>query len=333
MTQRLRVAIVGGRGIGKHHAKWFRRAGCDVTALYGTSPESAAAAAKAVSALIPFDGRVFSDWDQFLRDGVFDAASVCSPADAHCRNVLDLASAGRHILCEKPLAWDWDRTPGEMVEQGRAMLAAVRENGVVLAVNAQYPAALEGYRHLHRELRGRDPDFPRLSYWMETKGQPRSPHGPAEVWVDLGPHPLAFLDAVAPGGAVQWETLKEQGSGFETRVEFVWRSSQGDLPVDMTLRRVPGGNPVRRVGNGDLDCAYEGANVDGEFVAVMRANGSEWVGLDFMRTSVERFVDAALTGDETLALVTGDAGLRQLEALVGVWSRSWYQPSPAGAAA
>src|SRR5205823_3254547 len=100
MGERLRVAVVGARGIGKHHAKWFARAGCELTAIYGTTPESAHQAEAAVRELAPFEGRVFTEWDAFLREGEFDAASVCSPAEAHCQNVVSLARAGKHVLCE-----------------------------------------------------------------------------------------------------------------------------------------------------------------------------------------------------------------------------------------
>jgi predicted dehydrogenase len=319
----MRVAVVGARGIGKHHAKWFSRAGCEVAAIYGTQPESAEAAAAAIRELVPFTGRVFSDWDRFLAEGDFTAASVCSPAEAHQDNVVALARAGKHVLCEKPLAWHWESRPEAIVQEAREMLAAAREAGVILAVNAQYPAALPAFRQLHREVLGEEAEFPRLSYFMETKGKPRSPHGPAEVWVDLAPHPLAFLDAAVPGGSVRWHTLEEDGEGLEARVGFDWVAGERVVPIDMTLRRVPGGTPVRRVSNGRLECDYEGRTVDGEFGAVLRAEGHEWVGRDFMRTSVEQFVDAVRAGDEKRALVTGAAGLRQLEILVGVWARCW----------
>jgi predicted dehydrogenase len=325
MNNALRVAVVGARGIGKHHAKWFARAGCEVTALYGTTPDSAERAAAALRELFPFTGRVYSDWDRFLAEGDFQAASVCSPAEAHAENVIDLAGAGKHVLCEKPLAWNWEKSPAAILAEARAMVAAALRARVVLAVNAQYPAGVAAFEQLHREVLGRDAEYPRLAFQMETKGQPRSAHGPAEVWVDLGPHPLALLDTVAPGGAVRWETLRQEGAGLETRVTFTWQADGRELPVEMTLRRVPGGTPQRRVSNGLLDCEYEGRNVNGEFLSVMRAGDCEWAGPDFMRVSVERFIAAAIQNDERLALVPGAAGLRQLEALVGVWERCWRE--------
>src|SRR5439155_14244021 len=103
MKQPLRVAVVGARGIGRHHAKWYARAVCQVTAIYGTSAASAEQAAAALREILPFTGRVFSDWDRFLAGGEFEAASVCSPAEGHHANVLGLVRTGRHVLCEKPL--------------------------------------------------------------------------------------------------------------------------------------------------------------------------------------------------------------------------------------
>lgn len=325
MSRRLRVAVVGARGIGKHHAKWFVKSGCELTAIYGTRPESVEQAAAAVRQMVPFEGRLFTDWEQFLAEGEFDAASICSPAEGHRDNVVSLARAGKHLLCEKPLAWHWDRTPDAILQEGRDMVAAARNAGVVFAVNAQYPASLPAFHELHRQVVGGDALFRRLAYLMETKGQPRSPHGAAEVWVDLGPHPIAFLDAVAPGGAIRWESLRQQIDGLEACVAFDWVVGGRTIPVEMTLRRVPAGPepPARRVSNGTLECEYGGRNVDGEFMTVLRAEGREWVGQDLMRTSVEQFVEAAAQGDESRALVTGTAGLRQLEALVGVWARCW----------
>src|SRR6478672_10830060 len=96
---KLRIGIVGARGIGKHHAKWFARAGCDVVAVYGTTEESAAAAAAGLRDLFAFSGRVFHQWDRFVAEGGFDACSICSPAECHAANARDLGSAGKHLLC------------------------------------------------------------------------------------------------------------------------------------------------------------------------------------------------------------------------------------------
>jgi hypothetical protein len=322
MTAPLRVGIVGARGIGKHHAKWFAGAGCEVVAIYGTTRESAEAAAAGLRDLFGFSGRAFHDWDAFRREGDFQAVSVCSPAERHLENVRDLAADGVHLLCEKPLVWDWSFPPLRMIEEATLLVEAAAHHNVLLGVNAQYPAALEGFEELFLRVHGRAPDYQRLSFVMESKGKPRSAHGAAETWVDLGPHPLAFIDRIAPGG-VDWETLRHRDGPLEAALDFEWVSPGVRLGVHIECRRTTDGSLHRSLGNQDLTVLYDGCNVDGEFCARLRAGGEEWVGPDFMRVSVERFVDAVRTGDPHCLLVDGNAGLRQQEALVGVWERCW----------
>jgi len=322
MTQPVRVGIVGARGIGKHHAKWFARAGCEVTAVFGTSEASATAAAAALKDLFGFSGRAFHDWDRFRTEGGFDVCSICSPAEAHWENARDLASDGKHLLCEKPLVWNWDYSASQIVEEATALVEAAARHGVLLGVNAQYPAALEGWTALHRQVRGAAPEYRTLHFIMETKGAPRSPHGAAEAWVDLGPHPLAFLDTLSPGG-VEWSTLRHTDGPREVILDFEWVTAERRLPVHLECRRTTDGSVRRQVGNQDLIVDYGTCQVDGEFATRLSAGEQEWIGKDLMQVSVERFLEAVRTGDESRLLVGVRAGLRQLEALAGVWRHCW----------
>jgi predicted dehydrogenase len=328
MSNPLRVAIAGARGIGKHHAKWFAAAGCDVVAVYGTTEASAQAAAASLQDLFGFSGRAFHEWDRFRAEGGFDACSVCSPAEAHHANVRDLAADGKHVLCEKPLVWNWDYSPEQIVAEAADLVAEALHHGIVLGVNAQYPAALAGFEELHRTVTGRRPEYRALTFVMETKGKPRSSHGAAEVWIDLGPHPLAVLDAVAPG-SVAWETLRHTDGPHEAILDFEWLSEGRRLPVHVECRRTTNGSMRRALGNQDVVAEYEGCNVNGEFMACLRAGDAEWTGPDLMRVSVERFIEAARSGDERQVLVSGHAALRQQEALTGIWKHCWAEAAPA----
>jgi predicted dehydrogenase len=318
----MRVGIVGARGIGKHHAKWYAKAGCEVVAVYGTTEDSVAAAAATLKDMIGFSGRAFADWNRFRAEGGFDLCSVCSPASSHWENVRDLAADGKHILCEKPLVWNWDYTPLQVIEEATALVEAAAHHNIILGVNAQYPAALDGWLHLHRQAFGQEPDYRSFTFLMETRGKPRSPHGAAEVFVDLAPHLLAVLDRIGPG-AVDWATLRHSDGPLEAILDFDWISEQSRLPVHMECRRIADGPIRRRLGNQDLVVEYEGCTVDGEFAARLHGGRSEWTGKDLMRVSVERFIEAVRTGDERRLLVSGIAGLRQQEALTGIWEHCW----------
>lgn len=322
MTTPLKVGIAGGRGIGKQHAKWFAQLGCEVTAVYGTTEESAQSAAATFRDLFGFSGRAFHDWDQFRKHGGFDVCSVSSPAECHYTNVRDLAADGKHLLCEKPLVWNWDYTPLQIIKEATALVEAAARHGVLLGVNAQYPAAIPGWMELHRRVLGREPEFRSVLFVLETKGKPRSPHGAAEAWVDLAPHPLSVLDVVAPGG-VDWTTLRHVDGPLEAVVDFDWVTPELRIPVHIECRRTTDGSVRRLIGNQDLVAEYVGRNVDGEFQACLFSGDVEWVGPDFMKICVERFLDAVRTGDESRLLVNGVAALRQQEALTGVWARCW----------
>jgi predicted dehydrogenase len=315
-----RVGIAGARGIGRHQAKWFAHLGCEVGAIYGSTPDSAAAAAAALRELFAFEGRVECDWDAFVAAPDLDAVAVCSPPAAHAANTLSALRAGKHVLCEKPMVWDWRVEPDRWLRDAASMVAAAHEVGRVLAVNAQYPAAIPPLLELFRTVHGREPQFRGVLFRMETGGPPRSPHDAAEVWADLGPHPLAFFDRLFPGGQPDLASVRREGNQSTLLLHLDWLRSGRRVPVTMELRRVQDRSAVRReVVVDDWSVAYMARNVLGEFQSVLSAPPVEWVGEDFMRASLSRFVEAACAGDPDLALVSGAQAFRQLEYQVAIY--------------
>jgi hypothetical protein len=157
---------------------------------------------------------------------------------------------------------------------------------------------------------------------METAGAPRSAHGPAEVWADLGPHPLAFVDRLLDGGAPDLGSARCQNSPTDTVLHLDWRWRGQSVPVLLELRRIKDRSAIRReVAIDGWTAAYQGRNIDGEFRAALVAPPHEWVGEDFMRVSLRRFVEAVEAGSPELALVLGEAALRQFEMQVALWER------------
>jgi predicted dehydrogenase len=70
--------------------------------------------------------RWFGDWRELARDPEIDAVYVATPVDLHAPQTIAAAEAGRHVLCEKPMALS--------TAQCRAMIDACRANGVRLGV-------------------------------------------------------------------------------------------------------------------------------------------------------------------------------------------------------
>jgi predicted dehydrogenase len=70
--------------------------------------------------------RSYADWRDLVRDGEVDAVYVATPVNLHADQTVAAAEAGKHVLCEKPMALD----PAEC----ERMLAAARANGVRLGI-------------------------------------------------------------------------------------------------------------------------------------------------------------------------------------------------------
>jgi predicted dehydrogenase len=70
--------------------------------------------------------RWYDDWRGVLADEDVDAVYIATPVNLHAEQTIAAAAAGKHVLCEKPMAMD--------VAQCDRMLAACRANGVKLCV-------------------------------------------------------------------------------------------------------------------------------------------------------------------------------------------------------
>jgi len=75
---------------------------------------------------LPEDVIWYPDWQEILKDPEIDAVDVCLPTDLHKQVVLAALAAGKHVLCEKPMALN--------SEDCDAMLAAAEESGSIFMV-------------------------------------------------------------------------------------------------------------------------------------------------------------------------------------------------------
>ena len=92
----MRVGIIGAGGMGSVHANAWRAAGAEVAGIYARDGASASKLAAQVG------GRVVSSVTELLSD--VDVLDICSPTPSHLEYALLAASAGKHVVCEKPIA-------------------------------------------------------------------------------------------------------------------------------------------------------------------------------------------------------------------------------------
>jgi predicted dehydrogenase len=116
------AAVIGTGFIGTVHTEALRRLGVRVTGVLGSSPERGAERAAAIRA-----PRAYASLAELLADPAVDVVHVTSPNHAHHGQVREILSAGKHVVCEKPLAM----TAAESAE----MVRWARESGRICAVN------------------------------------------------------------------------------------------------------------------------------------------------------------------------------------------------------
>lgn len=126
MAAPVRLLIVGTGGMAKNHAEGFS-AIPGVSVVGGVDTRPAQLAAFQETHGIPHG---FASIDDALRWGEFDAVTNVTPDAAHYTTTLPFLAAGKHVLCEKPLATN-EAAAAEMAE-------AAEKAGVVNMVNLSY---------------------------------------------------------------------------------------------------------------------------------------------------------------------------------------------------
>lgn len=100
MPERLRVAVVG-LGIGRGHTQSFLNMPDKFEVVALCDVDDAKARELAAKGSIP---HVFSDYAQLCRLPDLDVIDICTPNYLHYAQVLEALEAGKHVICEKPLA-------------------------------------------------------------------------------------------------------------------------------------------------------------------------------------------------------------------------------------
>lgn len=114
----MRVAIVGTGFMGGVHAEGWTHTGARIAAFVGKPGAGGGALAG------KYGAQFVTDLDAVLRD--VDVVDICTPTHLHAEFTLRAAAAGKHVVCEKPLALT--------VASGQQMLQACRTAGVRLLV-------------------------------------------------------------------------------------------------------------------------------------------------------------------------------------------------------
>ncbi|UNK20343.1 Gfo/Idh/MocA family oxidoreductase [Paenibacillus sp. N3/727] len=128
MSKTLKIGIIGCGGIanGKHMPSLKKQKQVEMVAFCDIIPERAEKAAEEFGA----EGtKVYTDFRELLKDGSLDVIHVCTPNDSHAEITVASLDAGKHVMCEKPMA--------KTTAQAKEMLEAAKRTGKKLTIGYQ----------------------------------------------------------------------------------------------------------------------------------------------------------------------------------------------------
>lgn len=211
-----RVGIVGAGFIGIVHAHAAVSAGATVVGITASTPERTAGAVQRVGA-----ERIFASSEALIAADDIDVVHICTPNDLHRPLAEAALAAGKHVICEKPLAVE--------LADARALRAAADAAGLVATVPFVYR-----FYPMVREARAR----------VAAGGRVRLVHGSyLQDWLSRDSDDNWRVDASRGGRS---RAFADIGSHWCDLVEFVTGDRIASLCAEL-IRAVP-----ERVSAGDV---------------------------------------------------------------------------------
>ncbi len=136
----IRTAVIGAGFIGPVHVEGIRRAGGNVVGILGITDEESKGAAESLG--IP---KAYTGLDELLSDKDADAVHIATPNKLHFEMAKKALEAGKHVLCEKPLAMNSKETA--------ELVGVAKKAGRAAAVNYNlrfYPLCMEAREMMKR---------------------------------------------------------------------------------------------------------------------------------------------------------------------------------------
>ncbi len=223
----LKIGVIGCGSIAQHRhlQEYSWNKAVEIVAVCDINEERALEIGKEYSA------KAYTDYKELLADKDIDAVSVCTPNYLHAPISIDALNAGKHVLCEKPMATS--------SEEAAQMIEAAEKNGKKLMIG-----------HNQRFVKS---------------------HQKARELIKSGEvgKIYSFRSAFGHGGPEQWSVDGKESWFFQKEKAFI--GAMGDLGVHKTdLLRYVLGEEFVEVGAFVETNAKDFADVDDNAVCVLK---------------------------------------------------------------
>ncbi len=191
--EKIGIGIIGAGAVGYEHIQLYNTSEfVKVLGIVTRTEEHAKEAAEKFGI-----ESCYTDYHELLKRDDIQAVSICTPNYLHKQMVIDAAKAGKHILCEKPLATN--------VEEVEEMIKAARDSNVILMnpSHQRFIPILENVKSVLNLLgtitfvRYRFAHQGPYTHWKAMSKEKwffDAEKSGGGVLLDLGPHALDLLD-------------------------------------------------------------------------------------------------------------------------------------------
>ncbi|MFD5865497.1 Gfo/Idh/MocA family protein [Agromyces sp. NPDC127015] len=193
-TRTRRAGFIGGGFMAAVHSRAARAARAELVGAASSTSGRAAAAAERLGL-----GAAYDSFEALLADPDIDVVHICTPNTTHARFARAALEAGKHVVCEKPLA----TTAADAVE----LVRLADERGLVAAVPFVYrfhPMVREARARVAAGETGRllSVHGAYLQDWLSTPGDDDwrvdpALGGPSRAFADIGSHLVDLVEFVA----------------------------------------------------------------------------------------------------------------------------------------
>jgi predicted dehydrogenase len=127
-VKKVQIGIIGCGGIanGKHMPSLSKVKNAEIVAFCDIDKEKAVKAAKEFGTET---AAVYTDYKELLKDANIEVIHVCTPNKSHSFITIAALEAGKHVMCEKPMA--------KTAAEARAMVDAKNRTGKKLTIGYQ----------------------------------------------------------------------------------------------------------------------------------------------------------------------------------------------------
>ncbi|KQU60832.1 dehydrogenase [Bacillus sp. Leaf406] len=223
----LKIGVIGCGSIAKHRhiPEYMANEHAEIVAVCDVVKDRAEEMADQIGA------KAYTDYKDLLKDESIEAVSVCTPNALHAPISVDVLKAGKHVLCEKPMATS--------TEEAEAMIVAANEAGRKLMIG-------HNQRFVPSHQKAKE---------LISKGEA------GKIY--------SFRTAFGHGGPEGWSVDGKDSWFFKKEEAFI--GAMGDLGVHKTdLMRYILGEEFVEVGAFVETSSKENADVDDTAVCVLK---------------------------------------------------------------